>query len=184
MAIVRHTTIPNATSLSGTRRHGESSFSSRRRISSRDLAQDRAFWADLLDHNERMHALPPHTAGGYRNRRFSIIRDAAWITLYRAVAPYPQIGVFLRCTGPAGEAFFMLADDARDDAEPRLRRAMGPDAALEWGSSHHPGMTDIAAVLAAPLLWQAAESGKHVSWLLRAGAAWWTAFASLAVPDC
>ncbi|HTW73110.1 MAG TPA: hypothetical protein VME47_24750, partial [Acetobacteraceae bacterium] len=126
---------------------------SRHRISSQDLAQDRAFWTDLLERNKRLHALPPHTAGGYRNRRFAIIRDAAWITLYRAVTPYPQIGVFLRCTGPAGEAFFMLADRARDAAEPQLRHAMGPNAALEWGSSHHPGMTDIAAILAAPRPW-------------------------------
>ena len=44
--------------------------------------------------------------GGYRNRRFTIIGDAAWITLYRAALPFPQVGVFLRCAGLAGEAFF------------------------------------------------------------------------------
>jgi len=156
---------------------------SRHRISPQDLAQDRAFWTDLLSHNARSRALPQHTAGGYRNRRFAIIRDAAWITLYRAVTPYPQIGVFLRCTGPAGDAFFMLADHARDDLEQQLRRATGPGASLEWGSSHHPGMTDIAAVLAAPLPWEGSGAEAHSAWLLRAGTVWWTAFASLAAPD-
>ena len=155
----------------------------RRRISPHDLAQDRVFWADLLERNAQSRALPPHTAGGYRNRRFAIIRDAAWITLYRAITPYPQIGVFLRCTGPAGEAFFMLADQARDCAEPQLSRAMGSRAVLEWGSSHHRGMIDIAAILAAPLPWPNAVAARHRTWLLRVGAAWWTAFASLAEAD-
>ena len=67
-----------------------------------DLAQDRAFWRDLLARRARSRGLPAHSAGGYRNRRFAIIRDAAWITLYRARLPFPQVGVFLRCTGLAG----------------------------------------------------------------------------------
>ncbi|HUB46346.1 MAG TPA: hypothetical protein VMB73_15280 [Acetobacteraceae bacterium] len=155
---------------------------SRHRVLPQDLAQDRAFWADLLDRNTRSRALPPHTAGGYRNRRFAIIRDAAWITLYRAITPYPQIGVFLRCTGPAGEAFFMLADHARDAAEPQLRHAMGPHARLEWGSCHHPGMTDIAAILGAPPPWEGSVADRHISWMLRTGAVWWRVFASLGEP--
>ena len=122
--------------------------STRRGIVPQDLAQDRAFWHDLLARRERSRGLPAHSAGGYRNRRFAIIRDAAWITLYRARLPFPQVGVFLRCTGLAGEAFFTLADGARAEIEPRLLAEIGPDAVLEWGTSHHPGMTDIAAILA------------------------------------
>src|SRR5512143_1106498 len=112
------------------------------RISTEDLAGDRAFWADLLDLRARSDALRPHTGGGFRNRRFAIIRDAAWITLYRAMNPCPQIGVFLRCTGLAGDAYFVLADRAREVIEPRLLADLGPGAELEWGTSHHPGMTD------------------------------------------
>ena len=56
-------------------------------ITRQDLAQDRAFWRDLLARRTSLRGLPAHTAGGYRNRRFTIIRDAAWITLYRARAP-------------------------------------------------------------------------------------------------
>ena len=59
------------------------------------------------------------------------------------------MGVFLRCAGLAGEAFFTLADRARPEIEPLLRAELGPDLAMEWGASHHPGMTDIAAILAA-----------------------------------
>ena len=116
-----------------------------------DLAQDRAFWHDLLAQCIGLRGLPAHSAGGYRHRRFAIIRSAAWITLYRAKFPFPQVGVFLRCTGLAGEAFFALADRSRLVIEPRLRTAMGPDGVLEWGASHHPGMIDIAAILPAPL---------------------------------
>jgi hypothetical protein len=145
-----------------------------------DLAQDRAFWRDLLAQRMRSRGLPPHTAGGYRNRRFAIISDAAWVTLYRASFPFPQIGVFLRCTGLAGEAFFTLADRARAEIEPRLRTEIGPAAAMEWGTSHHPGMLDIAAVLAAPLPWNDGAAGQHIAWLLRVGAAWWDCFAPLA----
>ena len=76
------------------------------RISRQDLAQDRAFWRDLLARRTNPRGLPAHSAGGYRNRRFVIIRNAAWITLYRAALPFPQVGVFLRCAGLAGEAFF------------------------------------------------------------------------------
>ena len=72
--------------------------------------------------------------GGYRNRRFAITRNAAWITLYRAVLPFPQVGVFLRCAGLAGEAFFTLADRARPEIEPLLRAELGPDPAMEWGA--------------------------------------------------
>ena len=124
--------------------------------------------------------LPAHSAGGYRNRRFAIIRDAAWITLYRARLPFPQVGVFLRCAGLAGEAYFTLADRARVDIEPRLRAELGSDGAMEWGAFHHPGMTDIAAILAAPLPWNDSAAEQHIAWMLRVGAAWWDCFASLA----
>jgi hypothetical protein len=148
-------------------------------ISRQDLAEDRAFWNDLLALNAESRDLPPHSAGGYRNRRFVIIRNAAWITLYRARLPYPQIGVFLRCAGLAGEAFFMLADQARPDVEPRLQTRLGPKGTLEWGSSHHPGMTDIAAILPAPLPWNTSVAEQQTAWMLRAGGAWWDCFVSL-----
>ncbi len=149
------------------------------RISAEDLACDRSFWAGLLELRTQSSSLPAHTAGGYRNRRFAIIRDAAWITLYRAIGPYPQIGVFLRCTGLAGDAFFAMADQARPVIEPRLRAELGPGADMEWGSSHHPGMTDIAAIIAAPLPWDDAAAGLHIAWLLQKGTIWWNGFASL-----
>lgn len=148
-----------------------------------DLAQDRAFWRGLLARRPTIApALPPHTAGGYRNRRFAIIRDAAWITLYRAKLPYPQIGVFLRCTGLAGEAFFTLANNAKPRIEPILRTAIEPETTFEWGTSHHPGMTDIAAILPAPLPWNDDAAERHTEWMLQAGAIWWNCFASLAGP--
>jgi hypothetical protein len=153
--------------------------STRRRIPPQDLEQDRTFWRDLLARRARSHGLPAHSAGGYRNRRFAIIRDAAWITLYRARLPFPQVGVFLRCTGLAGEAFFTLADGARAAIEPRLLAAIGSDAVLEWGTSHHPGMTDVAAILAAPLPWDDRAAERQMAWLLPVGAAWWRCFASL-----
>jgi len=152
----------------------------RRGIPPQDLAQDRAFWNALLARRARSPGLPAHSAGGYRNRRFAIIRDAAWITLYRAKLPTPQVGVFLRCTGLAGEAFFTLADAARADIEPRLRRGIGAEAVIEWGTSHHPGMTDIAAILTAPLPWNDRAARQHIAWMLPVGAAWWRCFASLA----
>ena len=154
--------------------------STRTVISGQDLAQDRAFWRDLLARRTSSRGLPAHTAGGYRNRRFALIRDAVWITLYRARLPFPQVGVFLRCTGLAGEAFFTLADRTRAEIEPRLRAEIGPDAAMEWGVTHHPGMTDIAAILAAPLPWNDRAGAQHSAWMLRVGAAWWNCFASLA----
>ena len=154
--------------------------STRMGISRQDLAQDRAFWSDLLARRTCQRGLPVYSAGGYRNRRFAIIRDAAWITLYRARLRFPQVGVFLRCTGLAGEAFFTLADCARSDIEPRLRAELGPNGAMEWGTSHHPGMTDIAAILAAPLPWNDSAADQHIAWMLRIGAAWWYCFASLA----
>ena len=150
------------------------------RIAPQDLAQDRAFWRDLSARRPSLGGLPAHSAGGYRNRRFAIIRDAAWITLYRAKLPSPQVGVFLRCTGLAGEAFFTLADGARPEIEARLREELGPDPAMEWGTSHHPGMTDIAAILAAPLPWDDPAADRQIAWLLRVGAIWWRCFASLA----
>ena len=110
----------------------------------------------------------------------AIIRDAAWITLFRARLPFPQVGVFLRCTGLAGEAFFTLADGARAEIEPRLRAAIGADAMMEWGSCHHPGMTDIAATLPAPLPWDDRAARRQMAWMLPVGAAWWRCFASLA----
>jgi hypothetical protein len=100
-------------------------------ISPQDLAQDRAFWRDLLARRASLCGLPAHSAGGYRNRRFVIIRKAAWITLYRARLPFPQVGVFLRCTGLAGEAFFTLADHVRAEIEPRLQAEIGPNAAIK-----------------------------------------------------
>jgi hypothetical protein len=154
--------------------------STRRVISPQDLAQDRAFWRTLLARRAHLRGLPAHSAGGYRNRRFAIIRDAAWITLYRARLPFPQVGVFLRCTGLAGEAFFALADRARAEIEPRLRAGIGSDAVMEWGTCHHPGMTDIAAILTAPLPWDDHATGQHIAWMLPVGAAWWCCFASLA----
>jgi hypothetical protein len=148
-------------------------------ITRQDLAQDRAFWRDLLARRTTLHGLPPHSAGGYRNRRFAIIRNAAWITLYRAALPFPQVGVFLRCAGLAGEAFFTLADRARPQIEPLLRAELGPDVAMEWGASHHPGMTDIAATLAVSLPWNDSAAEQHIAWMLRVGAAWWNCFVSL-----
>jgi hypothetical protein len=41
-------------------------------------------------------------------------------------------------------------------------------------------MTDIAAILAAPLPWNDNAAEQQIAWMLRAGAAWWTCFASLA----
>jgi hypothetical protein len=157
--------------------------STRAEISCHDLAQDRAFWRDLLAQRTSSRGLPAHSAGGYRNRRFAIIRNAAWITLYRAKLPFPQVGVFLRCGGLAGEAFFTLAHRARSKIEPRLRAEIGPDARMEWGASHHPGMTDIAAILAAPLPWSDGAAAQHIAWMLRVGAVWWDCFASLATFD-
>ena len=155
--------------------------STRRGIAPQDLAQDRAFWRDLMTRRARSRGLPTHSAGGYRNRRFAIIRDAAWITLYRARLPFPQVGVFLRCTGLAGEAFFTLADAARAEIEPRLRAVIGADAMMEWGGCHHPGMTDIAVTLPAPLPWDDRAARRQMAWMLPVGAAWWRCFASLVV---
>lgn len=58
----------------------------RKGIARQDLAQDRAFWRDLLEARASLRGLPAHSAGGYRNRRFAIIRDAAWIALYCQIA--------------------------------------------------------------------------------------------------
>ena len=88
--------------------------------------------------------------------------------------------MFLRCTGLAGDAYFTLAEQARAVIEPRLRAALGPGAELEWGTSHHPGMTDIAAMIAAPLPWDDAACALHIAWLLEVGAVWWNGFAFLA----
>jgi hypothetical protein len=155
------------------------------RISAADLAEDRAFWRELLERCARSDALPAHTAGGYRNRRFAVIHNAAWITLYRARMPFPQVGVFLRCTGLAGEAFFALADRARADIEARLQREVGAGAEMEWGISHHPGMTDIAAIRAAPLPWDDTAADQQMAWLLRIGSTWWNRFTSLTGdPQC
>jgi hypothetical protein len=148
-------------------------------IARQDLAQDRVFWADLLARRTSLGGLPAHSAGGYRNRRFAIIRHAAWITLYRSAFPSPQVGVFLRCAGLAGEAFFTLADRARPAIEPRLRAELGPDLTVDWGAPNHPGMTDIAAILAAPLPWDESAAEQHIAWMFRVGAVWWNCFASL-----
>ncbi len=42
--------------------------STRTGISRQDLAQDRAFWRDLLAGCTGSRGLPAHRAGGYRNR--------------------------------------------------------------------------------------------------------------------
>jgi hypothetical protein len=117
----------------------------------------------LLARRTSLRGLPVHSAGGYRNRWFAIIRDATWITSCRAALPFPQVGVFLRCAGLAGEAFFTLADRARPEIETLLRAELGPEPAMEWGASHHPGMTDIAATLAAPLPWHASAAKQHIA---------------------
>jgi hypothetical protein len=148
-------------------------------ISRQDLMQDRAFWSELLTLNAASRGLPPHSRGGYRHRRFVIVRNAAWITLYRAQHPFPQVGVFLRCTGLAGEAFFTLADRSRPAIEPRLRAELGSDETFEWGSSHHAGMIDVAAILPARLPWDATAAKQQTAWLLRIGSAWWDCFVSL-----
>src|SRR5207248_314396 len=86
-------------------------------------------------------------------------------------AKFPQVGVFLRCTGLAGEAFFTVADRARAEIEPWLRAEIGPDTGMEWGVSHHPGMTDIAAILPAPLPWNDRAARQQIAWMLQVGAA-------------
>ncbi len=146
------------------------------------MARDRAFWSDLLQARAHSAGLPPYNGAGYGHRRFIIIRKAVWVTLYRAVSPYPQIGVFLRCTGLAGEAFYALADSRRSRLEPRLRSALEPEAKLRWGASYHPGTIDVAVHIAAPLPWDDAAAGAHVAWLLRIGTVWWASFVPLAEP--
>lgn len=144
-----------------------------------NVARDRAFWNALLALRDQATDLPRPSGAGYGHRRFAIIRNAAWITLYRAINPYAQIGVFLRCAGLAGDALFALADQKRSDIEPQLWASAGPGVRLEWGTSHHPGMTDVAAVVAAPLPWDDAAAGLHAAWLLRTGALWWRTFSAL-----
>lgn len=51
---------------------------------------------------------------------------------------------------------------------------------MEWGTSHHLGMTDIAAIRAAPLPWKDRAAEHHIAWTLPVGAAWWNCFAPLA----
>ena len=41
-------------------------------------------------------------------------------------------------------------------------------------------MTDIAAILPAPLPWDDRAAGLQGAWMLRVGALWWGCFASLA----
>jgi hypothetical protein len=41
-------------------------------------------------------------------------------------------------------------------------------------------MTDIAAILAAPLPWDDRAAGLQSVWMLQVGAVWWNCFASLA----
>ena len=40
----------------------------------------------------------------------------------------------------------------------------------------HPGMTDIAAILAAPRPRNDYAAEQHIAWMLRVGAAWWNCF--------
>jgi hypothetical protein len=152
--------------------------STRTGISCQDLAQHRAFWRDLLALSASSRALPAHSAGGYRNRPFAIIRNAAWITLYRARLPFPQIGV---CAGLAGEAFFTLADRARAEIEPRLRAEFDPDAVMEWGVSppfwddRYRGDPGSPAALERPCGRTAYRLGCFVSAFV-----WWNRFVYLA----
>jgi hypothetical protein len=131
--------------------------------------------------------LPLSDSGGYGNRRFSIIRRAAWITLYRAVGPSPHIGVHLRCTGLAGEALFTLADRQRHEIEPRLVAELGPGVTIRWNGSEHPSMAHlngiITAFIASPFPWNETAAGRQIEWLLRTGSIWWTTFAALAKDD-
>ena len=66
----------------------------------------------------------------------------------------------------------------------RLSRCSGQSSArtlaIEWGTSHHPGMTDIAAILPAQSPCNDSAAEQHIAWMLRFGAAWWNCFASLA----
>jgi len=105
---------------------------------------------DLLARRASLCGLPAHRAVGYRNRRFVIIRDAAWITLYWARLPFPQVGVFIRCAGVVGRrsSRWLMAPVRKSSA---LRAEIGPEATMEWGAAHHPRMTDIAAILVALL---------------------------------
>ncbi|WP_146101723.1 hypothetical protein [Rhodopila globiformis] len=79
-----------------------------------------------------------------------------------------------------GAAYFTLADHARPDIKPRLRAELGSDGTLAWGSCHHPGMIDIAAILASPLPWNDGTAGQQTAGLRRIGNAWWDCFAPLA----
>jgi hypothetical protein len=135
-----------------------------------ERAADRAFWDALLDLRARTGTLPRRTGAGYGNRRFALIRHAAWITLFRSVEPTPIIGVFLRVQGPAGEAFYDLATRDRASIERRLRDALGPGAEPNWGAAYHPGMIDIGATIGAPFPRDDAAAGLHIAWLLQAGA--------------
>jgi hypothetical protein len=116
-------------------------------ITHHDLAQDRAFWRDApaCAVCRRIAREVTGTVGS----RSSATPHGSHCAGRRS--RFPQVGVFLRRAGLAGEAFFALADRARLVIEPLLRAELGPDLAIEWGASHHPGMTDIAAILAAPL---------------------------------
>ena len=78
--------------------------------------------------------------------------------------------------------YITLANNAKPRIEPILRTAIEPETKFEWGTSHHPGMTDIAAILPAPLPWNDDAAERHTEWMLQAGAIWWNCFASLAGP--
>ena len=100
-------------------------------ISSQDLVQDRAFWRELLA-RAPTRGLPAHNAGRYRNRRFAIIRNAAWITLYRAKLPFPQWAC--SSAAPASPARHSSRwHRARAEIEPRLRAELGPDCGAGMG---------------------------------------------------
>jgi hypothetical protein len=61
------------------------------------LAQDRAFWRDLLARRSSSRGLPAHSAGGYRNRHANPARTTGrW-----SAAPMPPTLVTLLQKAPA-----------------------------------------------------------------------------------
>ena len=151
--------------------------STRTGITRQDLAQDRAFWRDLLARRKSLRGLPAHSGGvtGTVGSRSSATPRGSPCTARRS--RFRKWACSSAAPAP-GEAFFTLADRARPEIEPLLRAELGPELVMEWGASHHPGMTDIAAILAAPLPWNDSAAEQHIAWMLRVGAAWWNCSAS------
>jgi hypothetical protein len=116
--------------------------------------------------------------GVCRNRRFAIIRDAAWITLYGGEAPISASGRVPPLRRPCRRG---ILDAGRSRSSGDRATAPGGDrSGRDDGASHHPGMAAIAAILAAPLPWNDSAAEQHVAWLLGIGVVWWDSFASLA----